>query len=99
MDKRYSQATKLKQDIEERQRQKAAERQKNNETWNPRFFSSAVTPSGKPELTEEGHRTLKGISNGDYKLEENKTQGAQTIFMCLIGLTSHGFDIEPGASG
>lgn len=76
MDKRYSQATKLKQDIEERQRQKAAERQKNNETWNPRFFSSAVTPSGKPELTEEGYRTLKGISNGDYKLEENKTQGA-----------------------
>lgn len=76
MDKRYSQATKLKQDIEERQRQKAAERQQKNETWNPRFFSSAVTSSGKPELTEEGYRTLKGISNGDYKLEENEKQGA-----------------------
>lgn len=76
MDKRYSQATKLKQDIEERQRQKAAERQQKKETWNPRFFSSAVTPSGKPELTEEGHRTLKGISNGEYKLEESEKQGA-----------------------
>lgn len=76
LDKRYSQATKLKQDIEERQRQKAAERQKNNETWQPRFFTSATTASGKPELTEEGRQTLMGVRNGEYKLEESEKLGA-----------------------
>ena len=76
LDKQYSQATKLKQDIEERQRRKAAERQQNNETWQPRFFTSAVTSSGKPDLTEDGNRAIQGISNGDYKLEESQKQGA-----------------------
>lgn len=76
LDKRYGQATKLKQEIEERQRQRAAERQKNNETWQPRFFTTAVASSGRPELTEEGHRTIKGINSGNYTLEESKKQGA-----------------------
>lgn len=76
MDKQYSQATKLKQEIEERQRKKAAERQQSNETWQPRFFTNAVTPAGKPELTEDGTQALQGISSGNYKLEENKKQGA-----------------------
>ncbi|PYH95211.1 oxysterol-binding protein-like protein 1 [Aspergillus ellipticus CBS 707.79] len=76
LNKRYGQATKLKQDIEERQRQKAAERQKNNETWQPRFFTGAVTPSGRPELTKEGLKALEGVRNGDYKLEESDTKGA-----------------------
>lgn len=76
LDKRYSQATKLKQDIEERQRQKAAERKQNNETWQPRFFTSPTTTSGKPELTEEGRQALQGVNNGEYKLEESKKLGA-----------------------
>lgn len=74
--KQYGQATKLKQEIEERQRQKAAERQQNNETWEPRFFTSAVTTSGKPELTESGSQALQGINTGEYKLEESNKQGA-----------------------
>ncbi|KAE8362983.1 hypothetical protein BDV27DRAFT_130679 [Aspergillus caelatus] len=76
VDKNYSQATKCKQYIEERQRQRAAERQSKNETWQPRFFTDAVTPLGKPELTEEGRKALEGLYNGDYSLEESETKGA-----------------------
>ena len=76
VDKKYSQATKCKQYIEERQRQRAAERQAKNETWQPRFFTDAVTPLGKPELTEEGRKALEGLYNGDYTLEESETKGA-----------------------
>lgn len=76
LDKKYGQATKLKQDIEERQRQKAAERQNKNETWQPRFFTGAVTPLGRPELTDEGLKVLDGLRSGDYKLDESLTKGA-----------------------
>lgn len=76
MDKRYNQATKHKQEIEERQRQRAAERKEKNETWNPRFFTGAVTPLGKPELTEEGSKTLEGLRRDEYKLEESEVKGA-----------------------
>ncbi|KAB8269644.1 hypothetical protein BDV30DRAFT_216517 [Aspergillus minisclerotigenes] len=76
VDKKYSQATRCKQNIEERQRQRAAERQAKNETWQPRFFTDAVTPLGKPELTEDGRKALKGLYNGDYSLEESETKGA-----------------------
>ncbi|EAU31115.1 conserved hypothetical protein [Aspergillus terreus NIH2624] len=76
LDKRYSQATKLKQEIEERQRQKAAERQEKNETWQPRFFTGAVTPLGKPELTEEGWKALEGLRHDKYTLEESTNKGA-----------------------
>ncbi|KAB8236727.1 hypothetical protein BDV23DRAFT_145861 [Aspergillus alliaceus] len=76
LDKNYSQATKYKQDIEEKQRQKAAERQATSETWRPRFFTDAVTPLGKPELTEEGRKALEGLRIGDYCLKESETKGA-----------------------
>lgn len=76
LDKRYSYATKLKQEIEERQRRKAAERKERNEEWKPRFFTAAVTPLGKPELTEDGLRVLEGLRHEDYKLEESTVLGA-----------------------
>lgn len=76
MDKRYNEATKFKHEIEERQRQKAAERTEKDETWNPRFFTGAVTPLGKPELTEEGSLALDGLRNEEYKLEESTAKGA-----------------------
>lgn len=72
LEKRYGEATRCKQDIEERQRQKAAERKEKNEEWQPRFFTGAVTPLGKPELTEEGKQVLKGLHERNYKLEESK---------------------------
>ena len=76
LDKRYSQATKLKVEIEDRQRQKAAERQEKNEEWKPRFFTGAVTPLGRPELSEEGAEVLKGLRNQQYQLEESYVKGA-----------------------
>ncbi|KAL4907612.1 hypothetical protein BDW74DRAFT_110948 [Aspergillus multicolor] len=76
LNKRYSQATKLKVEIEDRQRQKAAERQENNEEWRPRFFTGAVTPLGKPSLSEEGLKALEGIRAQQYQLDESKTKGA-----------------------
>ncbi|KAL3486177.1 putative oxysterol binding protein [Aspergillus germanicus] len=76
LDKRYSQATKLKQEIEERQREKAAERQAKNEEWKPRFFTGAVTPMGKPTLSEEGLKALEGLRNANYELKESEVKGA-----------------------
>ncbi|THC89265.1 hypothetical protein EYZ11_011285 [Aspergillus tanneri] len=76
LDKKYGQATRFKQEIEERQRQKAAERQARNEIWQPRFFTGAVTPLGKPELTEEGRKALEGLHMENYELEESERKGA-----------------------
>lgn len=74
--KQYSQATKLKHDLEERQRQKAARRKERDEVWKPRFFTVSTDPSGKPELTEEGESALKGIHERNFFLEESKDYGA-----------------------
>ncbi|KAJ5110753.1 hypothetical protein N7532_001288 [Penicillium argentinense] len=76
LNKQYAEATKLKQDIEERQRQRAAERKEKEVEWKPRFFTGAVTPLGKPELTEEGQKVLQGIRSGEFALEESTVQGA-----------------------
>ncbi|KAJ5162439.1 Oxysterol-binding protein [Penicillium capsulatum] len=76
VDKQFTQATKLKQDIEERQRQRATERKDEGVEWKPRFFTGAVTPLGKPELTPEGQKALQGIRTGEYGLEESTVQGA-----------------------
>lgn len=75
LDKRYSQATKLKQELEERQRQKAAARKAKNEEWVPRFFTGVVTPPGRPELTEEGKQVLRAMHEGNFKLEESRVTG------------------------
>lgn len=74
--KQFTLATTLKQEIEEKQRTKATERKEKQEDWQPRFFTGAVTPVGKPELTEDGKKAVEGINTGDYKLEENKSYGA-----------------------
>ena len=76
LEKQYGQATKLKHEIEDRQRQKAAERKETNDEWQPRFFTGAVTPLGKPDLTEEGKRVLKGLAEDNFYLEESKVTGA-----------------------
>ncbi|MCJ1308674.1 hypothetical protein MMC25_002328 [Agyrium rufum] len=76
LDKQWNQATKYKQDLEERQRQKAAERVEKKEEWKPRFFQGAVTPAGKPELTPDGIATLKAMQEGNYRLEESLVTGA-----------------------
>ncbi|KAL8717283.1 MAG: hypothetical protein Q9225_005455 [Loekoesia sp. 1 TL-2023] len=76
LNKQYSQATKLKQELEERQREKASARKDQGSEWKPRFFTEALMRNGKPELTEDGRRALKGLQEGDYHLEESAVMRA-----------------------
>ena len=76
LEKRYKAATDLKTELEERQREKAKEREANNIPWKPRFFTGAVTPLGRPELTSDGRAVLDGMIEDKFALEENKIYGA-----------------------
>jgi hypothetical protein len=70
LSKQYGEATKAKQAIEERQREKAAERQARNEQWKPRFFAEPLGPQGRPELTDEGKQVLDGMQELKFDLKE-----------------------------
>ncbi|EUC35226.1 hypothetical protein COCVIDRAFT_103484 [Bipolaris victoriae FI3] len=74
--RQYSVATTLKTEIEEKQRQKAAERKAADKEWQPRFFTGAVTPIGKPDLTKDGEEALKGLHEENYDLPPNQEYGA-----------------------
>ena len=76
VNKQYSLATTLKQEIEDKQRKKAAERKESNKEWQPRFFTGSVTPVGRPDLTKDGEEALKGLHEDRYELEPNKEYGA-----------------------
>ncbi|KAL8830833.1 MAG: hypothetical protein Q9170_005560 [Blastenia crenularia] len=76
LSKQYGQATKLKQELEERQREKATARKDQGSEWKPRFFTEAIMANGKPNLTDEGRRALKGLQEGDYHLEESPITSA-----------------------
>jgi hypothetical protein len=67
--KDYAKATQLKQDIEERQRQKAALRKEKDIQFKPRFFEDMHQNTGQPHLSEEGKKALKGMHAGDFKLD------------------------------
>jgi hypothetical protein len=72
MARQFSRATGLKQGIEERQREKAKEREELGMEWRPRFFTGAVTPLGRPELTDEGREVLKNLHEGKWDLKESE---------------------------
>ncbi|KAK3207383.1 hypothetical protein GRF29_103g870132 [Pseudopithomyces chartarum] len=76
VNKQYSLATTLKQEIEDKQRKKAAERKENGTEWQPRFFTGAVTPIGRPDLTKDGEEALKRLHEGNNTLEPNKEYAA-----------------------
>ena len=76
MSKQFSRATSLKQELEERQREKAKKREETGTTWQPRFFTGVVTPLGKPELTEEGKEVLKALQEERWELKEGAVIGA-----------------------
>ncbi|KAL9615567.1 MAG: hypothetical protein Q9167_000080 [Letrouitia subvulpina] len=69
--RQYNQATKLKQELEERQREKAAARKEQGLEWQPRFFTQALVPNGRPALTEDGRQALQGLQANDYFLRES----------------------------
>lgn len=60
--KDYSRATKAKIAIEERQRQRAAERKARGEEFESIFFKIPVQ-NGKPELKASGVEKVKGLSS------------------------------------
>lgn len=70
LDRRYNDATRIKQDLEQKQRDKATEREKNNVTFEPRFFKVATDPSGRPELNAEGEKVLDDMQRLKFKIEE-----------------------------
>lgn len=76
VNKQYGLATTLKQEIEEKQRNKAAERKTEEKEWQPRFFTGALTPVGKPDLTPDGEVALKGLHEANFDLAANKEYGA-----------------------
>lgn len=59
LNKEFGAATKHKQEIEQMQRDKAAERKRNNEDFVPRFFIADIS-DGRPKLTEAGKKALDG---------------------------------------
>jgi len=76
LSKKYDQATNVKQEIEERQRAKAAERKANNAQWHPRFFTAATEPPGRPQLTPEGRDALDKLHSNDWQLDPAREYGA-----------------------
>lgn len=42
----------------------------------PRFFTGAVTPVGKPDLTPDGLKALDGLHKGVFELEDPKEYAA-----------------------
>ena len=75
-EKRYSDANRIKQVIEQNQRDKTAERKTSNVEWKPRFFTEVTEPEGQPHLTEDGKQTIAGLQKKDFKLKENELVGA-----------------------
>lgn len=66
--KEFSKATKIKQEIEERQRQKAAARSQQQVEWKPRFFVVDSMEDGQPMLTREGEEVLRNMQMGRYEI-------------------------------
>ena len=73
MQKNYGEANKVKQVIEQKQRDKAAERKTGGIEWAPRFFTKVAESNGRPELTEEGRKLMDGMQHLEFHLEEMET--------------------------
>lgn len=69
MAKQYSKATQVKVELEEAQREKARQREANNETWQPVFFQHVTGNGGKPDLTPKGEQVLERAQRGEWSLD------------------------------
>lgn len=68
--KQYSQATTVKIEIEEAQREKARERERTGEKFTPVFFEHVTGNGGKPELTEKGRLVLERAQKGEWDMAD-----------------------------
>ncbi|PKS13011.1 hypothetical protein jhhlp_000352 [Lomentospora prolificans] len=67
--KQYSQATTLKMELEEAQREKARQRERENVEWKPVFFTHVTGNGGKPGLTDKGKEVLKRAQQGNWDMD------------------------------
>lgn len=68
-EKRFSDATRIKQDLEQAQRDKAAKRKDLSAEFTPRFFTAVTEANGKPELSGYGKEALEGMEKKEFRLE------------------------------
>lgn len=64
--KEFSEATRIKQAIEQKQRDIAAERKKSNQPFVPVFFDADIS-SGMPSLTAEGRKVLEEMTKESHE--------------------------------
>ncbi|KAH9904254.1 hypothetical protein F4778DRAFT_731799 [Xylariomycetidae sp. FL2044] len=69
LSKQFSKATNVKIELEEKQREKARERERTGETWKPVFFDQVTDKGGKPDLTEKGREILQRAQKADWTLD------------------------------
>lgn len=67
--KQFSKATTVKQELEEAQREKAREREKAGEEFQPVFFKQVTGNGGQPELTEKGQEVLRRAQKADWSMD------------------------------
>lgn len=76
LSKQFAQATTRKQQLEERQRERATERQQQGKDWRPRFFTTVTEKDGRAILSDEGKQAMDGLQKEQYHLEPPKEYGA-----------------------
>lgn len=69
LSKQYSKATAVKMELEEAQREKARQRERDGTEWKPVFFETVTGKSGQPELTDAGREVLRRAQEGNWDLE------------------------------
>lgn len=75
-EKRFGDANKIKQNIEQAQRDKATERKSQGIEWKPRFFQEVTDPDGKPHLSEDGKLVMEGLQSHNFAVKEPEVTGA-----------------------
>ncbi|EJT68347.1 hypothetical protein GGTG_14073 [Gaeumannomyces tritici R3-111a-1] len=68
--KQFSKATTVKVELEEKQREKARERERTGEVWQPAFFVEVTDKGGKPQLTEKGRAVLERAQKADWNIAD-----------------------------
>ncbi|KAH6900218.1 hypothetical protein B0T10DRAFT_554754 [Thelonectria olida] len=69
LSKQYGKATQVKVELEESQREKARQREVNNDPFQPVFFQHVTGNGGKPDLTEAGQKVLERAQKNEWSLE------------------------------
>ncbi|KAL6852692.1 hypothetical protein ACO1O0_007240 [Amphichorda felina] len=67
--KQFSKATSIKLDLEEAQREKARQRERDSTPFQPVFFEHVTGNGGKPDLTDKGRKVLERAQKNEWDLE------------------------------